>query len=103
MCLPPTHLPESLIGCQVVGGHALLLAGRTGELVLTEVVLDAVVTVALPTARDDDRILHQLLAETAEQLRGRFQCLGGLFWWLLPLLPLPIVVHCLAVMAEISV
>ena len=92
--IPSTHRPKGLIRCEIVhGGHTLFLARGTGELVLAEVVLNTVVTVALSAAGDYHGVLHQLLAEAAEQFGGRLQGLGGLFSGLL--LPVPVVVNSL--------
>ena len=81
-----SYSSECLVWCQVLGRDVVFLAGRAGELVLTEVVLDAAVAVALPTAGDDGRVLHQLLADAADQLWGGLHLLGHLLCWTLSLL-----------------
>ena len=68
-----SYLSKSLIWSKIIWGYVLLLTRWAGELILTEVVLNAFIAIALPTARNDDCILHQFLTDAAEKLRGRFK------------------------------
>jgi hypothetical protein len=73
-----SYRSECLVRCQVLRRDVVLLAGRTGELVLAEILLDATIAIALPAAGDDDGVLHQLLADVADQFRGGLHLLGNL-------------------------
>ena len=63
-----THSSESLVGDECLRRDILGLAERADELVLTEVLLDALIAEALAAALDDHRILHELLADWTHQL-----------------------------------